>query len=62
MNRSHIRKHMEQDRVARLMVSRNLLILLGNYLALLLSADSHLDKRLVDIRLLDELPVVFGGI
>ena len=44
---------MEQDGVARLMVSRYLLILLGYYLASLLSTDSHLHEGPVDIALLD---------
>ena len=52
---------MEQDGVACLMVSRYLLILLGYYLASLLSTDSHLDEGPVDIALLDEPAVIPGG-
>ena len=53
---------MEQDRVTGLVICRNLLLLLGDDLALLLRADSNLDKRLIDVRLADKLPVVAGCI
>ena len=51
VDRTNIREFMEQDRVARLMVSRDLLLLLGDHLALLLRTDSDLHECLIDISL-----------
>ena len=51
MDRTNIREFMEQDRVACLMVSRDLLLFLGDHLALLLRTDSDLHECLIDISL-----------
>ena len=50
--RSDIRKQMEEDRMARLMIGCDLLLLLGNHTALLLGTNTYLDKCAVNIRLL----------
>ena len=52
VHRSDIRKQMEQDRMTRLMIGCDLLLLLGNHTALLLGTDTYLDKCTVNIRLL----------
>ena len=62
MHRPHIRQHMEQNGVARLVVGRDALILLGDDAALLLRADTDLDKRLVDILLHQIFAVFLRGI
>ena len=58
MNRPHIRKHMEQDRMTRLMKCGNPFFLFRNHAALLLRSDSHFDKCLPYILLLQEDPAV----
>ncbi len=54
MNRSHIRKHMEEDRMACLVVGCDLFLMLGDHPALLLCADADLDEGTVDIFLLNK--------
>ncbi len=61
MNRSHIRKHMEQDRMACLVVGCDLLLLLGDDPALLLRADADLDEGTVDICLLNKASSAFAA-
>ena len=62
MHRPHIRKDVEQDRVARLVVGRDALILFRDHPAVLLRADPHFNKRLVDIVLHQELSPRLGRI
>ena len=52
---------MEEDSMARLMVGCDLLILFGNDLAPLLSADPYLHKGAVDIILTDKTAVLPCG-
>ena len=54
IDRSHIRKYMEQDRMACFVVCSDLLLLVGNDTALLLRTDSHFDKGSLDILLCDK--------
>ena len=61
MNRPHVGQHVEQNRVTGLVVSRDLLILLGDHLAALLRADAHLHKGPVDIGLADKPASLPGG-
>ena len=61
MHRTYIRKHMEQDRMACLMVSSDLLVFLRDHTALLLSTDANLYKCLVNICLADKAAVVSCG-
>ena len=60
MYRAYIRKKMEQDRMSCLVISRNLLFLLGNNLTMLLGSDSNLSKCSVYIILSDEFSVVYS--
>ena len=53
---------MEQDRMTRLVIRRDLLLLLGYDAALLLRTDPHLDKGSSDVILLDKGTVFFGGL
>ena len=54
VDRSHIRQHMEQDRMTCLVICRNLLLLVGNNAALLLCTDSYFDKRPLNIFICDK--------
>ena len=61
VNRSHIREHMEEDRMARFMISGNPPVLLGNDFAPLFSPDPDLDKCRLDIILHDVSAVCLRG-
>ena len=51
IDRIHIRKHMEQDRMSRLMIGCDLLFFVRNNLTSFLCADTDLDKGMLDILL-----------
>ena len=59
--RSHIREQMKENRMTRLMVSRNLLLFVRDQFALLLSADGHLRESPLDICLSQISAVLFRG-
>ncbi len=57
IDRTHIRKDMEQDRMTSFVICRDLSFLRGNDAALLFCADPHFDKCPFDIFLLDKVSV-----
>ena len=59
VNRSHIRKYMEKYSMTCLMVSRNLLVFLWDYLTLLFLAYAYLYKWFAYIFLFNELSALF---
>ena len=59
IDRSHIRKQMEQDRMTSLMECCNPFFLICNNAALLLGTDAYFDKCFLDIILADIHPLIF---
>ena len=49
VNRSHIRKHMEQNRMSGFMIGRNPFLFVGNDTTLFLSSNTHFNKSSLDI-------------
>ena len=62
MHRSHIRQHMEQNRMACFVISGNPFLFIRDHPAFFLCSDPHLYKRLLNICLHDKSPVTFCGI
>ena len=60
MHRILRRQHMEANRVSRLMVGGQALVLLGDDVALLLHTHNHLEQGLLDLLLRDQLLVAAG--
>ena len=61
MDRSHLRKDMEQKCMTGFMVRSDLLIPVANKLTLLLCSDTHLYKGLPDIILINIFSVALGS-